>query len=275
MIKLELIDIIQQIATDLRRTLDQPGRAQYKESMPDTAIADRILYEDNHLIAVNKLPGELAQGDQTGDPPLSELVKEFIRRRDNKPGEVFLGIPHRIDRPTSGVLLLAKTSKALARMNTLFRDGGVEKRYWALIDRVPELPEGEMRDWLRKDQQKNKSFVTKPDAPGAKEARLRYRLLCSGDRYHLVEVIIETGRHHQIRCQLAARGIHVKGDLKYGARRSNPDGGISLHARLLAFEHPIGTDKGRVVCIAPPPEENIWRALCAGLQDDEGDEMGA
>ncbi len=255
----------------VKHTLDQLRRAKYKESMPAPSIADRIVYEDNHLIAVNKLPGELAQGDKSGDPPLGDLVKEFIRQRDNKPGEVFLGIPHRLDRPTSGVLLMAKTSKALARMNTLFRDGAVEKRYWAVIDRLPEETEGEMHDWLRKDQKKNKSFVVKPDSPGAKEARLRYRLLSSGDRYHLLEITIETGRHHQIRTQLAARGIHVKGDLKYGARRSNPDGGISLHARMLAFEHPVGTERGRVVCVAPPPEENIWRALCSDLSLDEED----
>lgn len=242
--------------------------------MSNLEIADRILYEDNHLIGINKLPGELAQGDKSGDSPVSELIKGFIRERDKKPGEVFLGIPHRLDRPTSGVLLLTKTSKALSRMNTLFREGTVEKRYWAVIDRAPEAPEGEMRDWLKKDQKKNKSFVVKPGASGAKEALLRYKLLSSGDRYHLLEVSIETGRHHQIRCQLAARGIHVKGDLKYGARRSNPDGGISLHARLLGFDHPVGKERDRVVCIAPPPEDNLWRALTAGLPLG-GDTAGA
>ena len=226
--------------------------------MADQPLAARILYEDNHLIVVNKLPGELAQGDHTGDPPLSDLLKAYIAERDNKPGNVFLGVTHRLDRPTSGALLYARTSKALSRMNQLFRDGVVAKSYWALTAGRPESPEGRMEDWLLKDSGKNKSFVVSSGRKGAKRAVLNYRLLASGDRYNLIEITLETGRHHQIRCQLAARGLHIRGDLKYGAKRSNPDGGISLHARMLCFEHPVG-DAGRIVrCEAPPPPDALW-----------------
>ena len=226
--------------------------------MADEPLSTRILYEDNHLIVVNKLPGELAQGDQTGDPPLSDLLKSHIAERDSKPGQVFLGVTHRLDRPTSGALLYAKTSKALSRMNQLFREGAVAKSYWALTAAIPEPLEGRMEDWLFKDSGKNKSFVVSSGRKGAKRAVLNYRLMASGERYNLIEITLETGRHHQIRCQLAARGLHIRGDLKYGAKRSNPDGGISLHARLLSFEHPIG-DAGRIVrCEAPPPRDALW-----------------
>ena len=221
-------------------------------------LDNRILYEDNHLIVVNKLPGELVQGDKTGDAPLHVVLENLIKQRDAKPGNVFLGVTHRLDRPTSGVLVYAKTSKALSRMNTLFREGGVEKKYWAIVGSPPDEPEGTMVDWLLKDTKKNKSFIVKEGRKGAKRAVLKYRLLASGDRYYLLEVEIETGRHHQIRCQLAARGMIIKGDLKYGSPRSNPDGGISLHARYLSFEHPVG-DPGRIVkCTAPPPEDALW-----------------
>jgi 23S rRNA pseudouridine1911/1915/1917 synthase len=227
-------------------------------------VSQRVLYEDNHLIVVNKLPGELVQGDRSGDSPMGEAIKEYIRMRYAKPGNVFLGVTHRLDRPTSGVVVFAKTSKALSRINALFREGRVEKRYWALVDNPPPEEEGSFEDLLWKDVKKNKSFVVSASPSGSRQAKsakralLKYRLLAGGDRYFLLEVEIGTGRHHQIRCQLAARGMHIRGDLKYGARRSNPDGGISLHARFLLFEHPIG-EKGKTVrCTAPPPSEPLW-----------------
>ena len=226
--------------------------------MPQESIESRILYEDNHLLIINKLPGELAQGDRTGDPPLSELLKSFLAQRDGKPGNVYLGVTHRLDRPTSGALLYAKTDKALSRMNNLFRDGAVTKSYWALVTGAPESPQGRFEDWLIKDSSKNKSFVTGAERKGARKAVLNYRLIASGDRYHLLEIEIETGRHHQIRAQLAARGLHIRGDLKYGAKRSNRDGGISLHARSLSFMHPVGADERRVSVVAPPPRDSLW-----------------
>ena len=226
--------------------------------MSHDELARRILFEDNHLIVINKLPGELVQGDKTGDTPLVDELKEFLKRRDRKPGNVYLGVTHRLDRPTSGATLFAKTDKALSRMNRLFREGGVEKSYWAVVDRPPEPAEGRWEDWLVKDGRTNRSRRTNESAQGAKRAVMNYRLIASGDRFHLLEVVIETGRHHQIRCQLSARGIHIRGDLKYGAARSNPDGGISLHARYLGFAHPVG-DEGRIVaCTAPPPRDALW-----------------
>ncbi len=237
----------------------------YKNQMDEiheqsrNGIGSRILYEDNHLIIVNKLPGELVQGDKTGDDPLPVQLGNYLKVRDDKPGNVFLGVPHRLDRPTSGALVYAKTSKALSRMNNLFREGRVKKTYWALTVKAPDDPEGTCIDYLLKDSSKNKSFVVPEGRKGGKKAVLHYRLLASGDRYHLLEVEIDTGRHHQIRCQLAARGMVIKGDLKYGARRSNKDGGISLHARYISFAHPVGDDKRMVSCTAPPPEnDNLW-----------------
>jgi 23S rRNA pseudouridine1911/1915/1917 synthase len=241
--------------------LDPAAHRRVQEDVFVQAVAERILYEDNHLIVVNKLPGELIQGDRSGDSTLGEVLTEYIRDRDAKPGNVFLGVTHRLDRPTSGVVVFAKTSKALSRLNALFREGKVEKRYWALVDNPPPAEEGSFEDLLWKDSKKNKSFIVAPGkgaVKNAKRALLTYRFLAKGDRYYLLELDIATGRHHQIRCQLAARGMHVRGDLKYGARRSNPDGGISLHARSLAFEHPVG-EKGRHVnCVAPPPSEPLW-----------------
>ena len=206
-------------------------------------LARRILFEDNHLLILNKRVGEIVQGDKTGDEPLCETLKAFIAQRDGKPGHVFMGVPHRLDRPVSGIAVFAKTSKCLERLNAMFRDGDVHKTYWALTCARPEPAEGELRHWLTRNEKQNKSYATPDDGrrhpADAKLARLRYRVLRDTDRYHLVEVELLTGRHHQIRCQLSVIGWPIKGDLKYGAPRSNPDGGISLHARSITFEHPV------------------------------------
>ena len=218
-----------------------------QESYED--IASRILYEDNHVLVINKKVGEIVQGDKTGDEALSETLKRFIAQRDGKPGHVFMGVPHRLDRPVSGVALFAKTSKSLERMNEAFRDGSVHKIYWALTCAAPKPAEGELKHWLVRNEKQNKSYASLQEKPGSKEARLRYRLLQSFDRYYLVEVELLTGRHHQIRCQLAAIGCCIKGDLKYGAPRSNRDGGICLHARSITFLHP--TRKEEITVEAP------------------------
>ena len=202
-------------------------------------LAGRILYEDNHLLVLNKRVGEIVQGDKTGDEPLSEALKAFIAQRDGKPGHVFVGVPHRLDRPVSGVAVFAKTSKCLERLNAMFRDGDVHKFYWALTWGRPDPTEGELTHWLYRNEKQNKSYAYDHEKNGTKLARLRYKLLADTDRYHLVEVELLTGRHHQIRCQLSTIGCPIKGDLKYGAPRSNPDGGISLHARRITFLHPV------------------------------------
>lgn len=218
-------------------------------------IASRILYEDNHVLVLNKRPGEIVQGDKTGDEPLAEKLKAFIALRDGKPGNVFLGVPHRLDRPVSGAVILAKTSKALTRLSAAFREGNAGKIYWALVENAPVPPEGEIRTWLTRNEKQNKSYSHPQPQPGAKEALLRYRLLRPTRNYFLVEVELLTGRHHQIRCQLASIGCPIKGDLKYGARRSNPDGSISLHARQVTFLHP--TRKEPVTVTAPTPMEEM------------------
>ena len=198
-----------------------------------------ILYEDNHIIIVNKAVGEIVQGDKTGDKPLSDIVADYLKEKYNKPGAAFVGVPHRLDRPTSGVVVLAKTSKALERLNDMFRRGDVEKTYWAIVGNRPAEEAAELTHWLVRNEQQNKSYAYDRERPGAKQAILDYRLLVSLTNYHLLEVELKTGRHHQIRCQLAKIGCPIKGDLKYGAPRSNPDGSISLHARSLSFEHPV------------------------------------
>lgn len=219
-----------------------------------------VLYEDNHIIAVNKTCNEIVQGDKTGDTPLSETVKAYIKQRYNKPGEVFLGVTHRLDRPTSGVVLFARTSKALSRLNEMFKSHEqIRKTYWAIVEKAPAQAEGRLEHWLVRNEKMNKSFVAKAGAKDAKQAILSYRVAAQGDRYTLLEINLETGRHHQIRCQLAAIGCPIKGDLKYGARRSNPDGGISLHARRIEFVHPVSKQD---ICItAPVPNDNLWHAL--------------
>lgn len=221
-----------------------------------------VLYEDNHIIAVNKTCNEIVQGDKTGDTPLSEMVKAYIKDKYNKPGEVFLGVTHRLDRPTSGVVLFARTSKALTRLNAMFQSHEqIRKTYWAIVQGAPKVPEARLENWLTRNEQLNKSFIAKPGAKDAKQAILYYKTLVKGDHYTLLEVNLETGRHHQIRCQLAAIGCPIKGDLKYGAKRSNPDGGICLHARKIEFIHPVSKQE---ICItAPVPEDSLWQQFAA------------
>ena len=225
-------------------------------------LSSRILYEDNHLLIVNKKVGEIVQGDKTGDEPLSDTYKAFIAMRDSKPGQVFLGLPHRLDRPVSGITVLAKTSKALERLNAMFRDSQVHKFYWAMVCAEPDSSEGLLEDMLWRDERQNKSFVCRPGAArrDAKMARLRYMRLGRTDRYVVLEVELMTGRHHQIRCQLSHMGGPIKGDLKYGAPRSNPDGGISLHARRISFVHPV--KKEQVTVEAPVPAS--WKGVADG-----------
>jgi 23S rRNA pseudouridine1911/1915/1917 synthase len=224
-----------------------------------------VLYEDNHIIAVNKTCNEIVQGDKTGDTPLSETVKAYIKDKYNKPGEVFLGVTHRLDRPTSGVVLFARTSKALTRLNEMFKSHEqIKKTYWAIVQGCPKVPEARLENYLTRNETLNKSFIAKPNAKEAKLAILTYKTLVRGEHYSLLEINLETGRHHQIRCQLAAIGCPVKGDLKYGAKRSNPDGGISLHARQIAFIHPV---KKEPICItAPVPNDSLWQQLAASVQ---------
>lgn len=215
-----------------------------------------VLYEDNHLIVVNKRPGDIIQEDKSGDIALCQKVAAFIAERDSKPGAAFLGVVHRLDRPVSGVVLFAKTSKALTRMNEQFKNGVVKKRYWAIVSKRPPQEETMLVHYIRRDGEKNRSYAHSFSRSDAKEAKLIYRLLKSSDNYHLLEVELLTGRHHQIRCQLSAIGSPIKGDLKYGAARSNRDGSISLHAREISFDHPI--KKERICVIAPVPIDPLW-----------------
>ncbi|MBR1517051.1 MAG: RluA family pseudouridine synthase [Bacteroidales bacterium] len=222
-----------------------------------TTIADQIIYEDNHLIALNKKAGQIVQGDKTGDRPLCDLVKDLLKERDHKTGNVFCGVVHRLDRPVSGVVVFAKTSKALARMNALVQSREFHKTYWAITRQMPPQPEGTLHDWLVRNERQNKSYVVGPDTDGAKEARLDYRILAtSRGGYHLLEIELHTGRHHQIRCQLSHMGCPIRGDLKYGAPRSNPDGNISLHARRLSFIHPVSQQA--IELYAPWSEADIF-----------------
>ncbi|MFA5326095.1 MAG: RNA pseudouridine synthase [Bacteroidales bacterium] len=210
-------------------------------------IKSRILYEDNHILIINKRIGEIVQGDKTGDEPLSETLKAFIAQRDNKPGQVFMGVPHRIDRPVSGIAIFAKTSKALERLNESFKYGEIHKTYWALTGVKPKEDEGELVHYLVRNVKQNKSYPYAEPRYDSKEAILRYKVIKTTDRYFLIEVDLITGRHHQVRCQLAAIGCPIKGDLKYGAPRSNKDGGISLHARSVNFIHPTRNEEITVV----------------------------
>ena len=224
-----------------------------------------VLYEDNHIIVVNKQSGEIVQGDKTGDIPLSNIIKTYLKEKYNKPGEVFLGVTHRLDRPTSGVVLFARTSKALTRLNAMFQSHEqIRKTYWAIVQGAPKQAEARLENWLTRNEQLNKSFIAKPNAKEAKQAILTYKTLAKGEHYTLLEINLETGRHHQIRCQLAAIGCPVKGDLKYGAKRSNPDGGICLHARQIEFIHPVSKQP---ICItAPIPEDSLWQQLSASVR---------
>lgn len=226
-------------------------------------LDSRILYEDNHLIAVNKACSEIVQGDKTGDETLAQKVSDYIKQRDKKPGNVFIGICHRLDRPTSGIVIFAKTSKALSRMNALFRNSEVKKTYWAICGRQPDNSSGTLVHYLLRNQRKNMSRPVNPDTPGAKRAELGYELVAASDRYYLLRVYPATGRHHQIRAQLSAVGCPIKGDLKYGAPRSNKGGGISLHAGQVSFLHPVR--KNEVVIQAPPPDEPVWNVFASHL----------
>ena len=225
----------------------------------------QVLYEDNHIIAVSKTCHEIVQGDKTGDTPLSETVKAYIKEKYQKPGEVFLGVTHRLDRPTTGVVLFARTSKALTRLNAMFQSHEqIRKTYWAIVsmdngNRLMDKGEVRLENYLWRNEKQNKSFVVKPGTKDAKRAVLTYKAIAHSDRYTLLEINLETGRHHQIRCQLAAIGCPIKGDLKYGAKRSNPDGGISLHARKIEFVHPVS--KQDILITAPVPEDKLWKAL--------------
>jgi 23S rRNA pseudouridine1911/1915/1917 synthase len=223
------------------------------------SFSERILYEDNHLLIVNKRCGELTQGDETGDLTLGDLAKEYLRVTYDKPGNIYLGIPHRLDRPTSGAVVLAKTEKALIRMNTLFREDKVDKTYWAIVDKAPPEIEGMLVNNLVKDGKTNKSQAFPADSKRGKRAVLSYRHRASSKNFHLLEITLETGRHHQIRAQLAAHTIHIRGDLKYGYPRSNRDGGISLHARTLSFIHPVKQE--RITIVAPVPDDPLWKVF--------------
>lgn len=223
----------------------------------------KILYEDNHLIAVFKRAGDISQKDKTGDPCLTDIIKEFIKIRDNKPGNVFLGLIHRIDRPTSGILVFAKTSKALDRMNKMFRDREIEKTYWAIVEKHPSPEQSSIQNWLKKNANQNKSYVTKEGDPNAKKAISHYTTLSKGDNFSLLDVKIETGRHHQIRTHLSSIGHPIRGDVKYGARRSNSDLSIDLLARSISFIHPV--QKERITITSPIPDSNIWAELTKTL----------
>ena len=216
-----------------------------------------ILFEDNHLIVINKKPSEIVQGDKTGDKTMPDTIKEYLKVKYNKPGNVFCGVIHRLDRPTSGAVVFARTSKGLERMNAQFREKETNKVYWAIVEQKPEKPVGSLVHFLKKNETKNKSFVTDSEKGGAKEAKLTYQLIASSERYHLLEITLETGRHHQIRAQLAAIGCFIKGDIKYGAKRSNEDGSICLHARRLTINHPV--TKEVLTFTADTPNTAIWK----------------
>lgn len=218
-----------------------------------------VVYEDNHIIIVNKQSGEIVQGDKTGDTPLSDIVKQYIKEKYNKPGNVFLGVVHRLDRPVSGLVVFAKTSKALSRLNEMFRTGDVHKTYWAIVKKNDIAPESTLTDWLTRNERQNKSYAHNREVPGAKKAVLSYKVRSMSDNYMLLEVRLMTGRHHQIRCQLAHMGCPIKGDLKYGSPRSNPDGSISLMSRRVEFVHPVS--KETIAVEAPVPDNRLWQAL--------------
>lgn len=219
----------------------------------------KVLYEDNHIIIVDKSSSEIVQGDKTGDTPLVDTVKEYIKQKYQKPGNVFLGVVHRLDRPVSGVVVFARTGKALTRLNEMFRTKDVHKTYWAIVTKQPPRPQGELVHWLVRNERQNKSYAYDKEVPQSKQAILDYRLIGSSDRYFLLEVDLKTGRHHQIRCQLSKMGCPIKGDLKYGAPRSNPDGSISLHARRIRFIHPVS--KKEILIEAPLPKDTLWNAF--------------
>ncbi|MBR2103393.1 MAG: RluA family pseudouridine synthase [Prevotella sp.] len=219
----------------------------------------QVLYEDNHLIIVNKDSGEIVQGDKSGDATLADAVKAYIKKKYDKPGDVFLGIVHRLDRPVAGIVVFARTSKALARLNDMFRNGDIHKTYWAISKNLPPQEEGRLENWLVRNEKQNKSYAHNREKPHSKHAVLDYKVLSRSENYTLLEIKLLTGRHHQIRCQLAHAGCPIRGDLKYGAQRSNPDGSISLLARRVEFVHPVSKQP---ICVeAPVPNDNLWRSF--------------
>ncbi|MDR1198017.1 MAG: RluA family pseudouridine synthase [Prevotellaceae bacterium] len=232
--------------------------------MADSNINDRILYEDNHIIIVNKNAGEIIQTDKTCDETLGDVLKQYIKARDNKPGNVFIGVVHRIDRPVSGAVVFAKTSKALARLNNMFREGNIHKIYYAIVKNKPQIEEATLVNNLFRNKEMNKSFVREKPSINTKQAKLHYALADKSDTYFLVKIELMTGRHHQIRCQLAAIGCPIKGDLKYGYPRSNANGGISLHARRIEFIHPVSNNK--IEISAPFPENDFWNRFATVQQ---------
>lgn len=219
-------------------------------------MALEILHEDNHLLIVNKPAGTLSQGDNTGDETILDLGKAYLKKKYNKLGNVYLGLPHRLDRPTSGVLVMAKTSKALERLNKIFNTREIKKIYWAVVDKAPDPVNGTLTHYLLKNKQTNKTKAYNKPGKQAKEASLSYKLIGASRSYYLLEIQLHTGRHHQIRAQLAKIGLHIKGDLKYGAKRSNEDGGIHLHSRKIEFIHPVSNEK--IVAFAQPPHDQVW-----------------
>ena len=218
-----------------------------------------VVYEDNHMLIVDKAASEIVQGDKTGDTPLSETVKTYLKAKYAKPGNVFVGVVHRLDRPVSGLVLFAKTSKALSRLNEMFRNGEVQKTYWAIVKNRPDEQEADVIHYLVRNEKQNKSYAHNHEVVGAKKAILSYKVIGQSENYTLLEVQLMTGRHHQIRCQLAAMGCPIKGDLKYGAKRSNPDGSISLLSRKISFVHPVS--KETISVEAPLPDDNLWHAF--------------
>ncbi|MBQ5895981.1 MAG: RNA pseudouridine synthase [Bacteroidaceae bacterium] len=219
----------------------------------------KVLYEDNHIIVINKAAGEIVQGDKTGDASLCDTMKQYLKEKYAKPGNVFIGLPHRLDRPVSGIVVFAKTSKALERLNRMFSEGAVKKIYWALTKGIPTPAEADIESWILRNEKMNKSFSYPKEVKGAKRALLHYRLAAASQNYNLIEVELKTGRHHQIRCQLSSIGCPIKGDLKYGAQRSNPDGSISLHARYIEFTHPVS--KETIAITAPLPSDKLWQSF--------------
>lgn len=219
----------------------------------------KVVYEDNHIIVVNKTSSEIVQGDKTGDTPLSDIVKQYLKEKYNKPGNVFIGVTHRLDRPVSGLVVFAKTSKALSRLNEMFKNSAVRKTYWAIVKNHPEKDEGELVHFLVRNEKQNKSYAYDREVPHSKKAILHYRVIGQSENYYLLEIDLKTGRHHQIRCQLAKMGCPIKGDLKYGFPRSNPDGSICLHARKVCFVHPVS--KENIELEAPVPEGNLWNGF--------------
>ena len=218
-----------------------------------------VVYEDNHIVVVNKTSSEIVQGDKTGDTPLSEMVKQYLKEKYNKPGNVFIGVTHRLDRPVSGLVVFAKTSKALQRLHQTCRNGEVKKTYWAIVKECPKETEGELVHYLVRNEKQNKSYAYDKEVKNSKKAVLHYKLIGHSQNYYLLEVDLKTGRHHQIRCQLAKMGCPIKGDLKYGSPRSNPDGSICLHARTVQFVHPVSKEMIRLT--APVPEGNLWNGF--------------